>query len=78
MDIDELAFELRVLQDGLPTDTWIKVTSGRLKEALIRKSRGAVETAYRSGKYWYVWRGIDRTAEDKSIPTRPIVLPVRV
>ena len=73
--LSDLAFELRVIQDGLPKDAWIKITSVKINETLRKKSRDAINTAYYSGKDWYIWRGSERTAEDKSKPTRPLVLP---
>ena len=71
--LSELVFELRVLQDELPRDTWVTITTIKIKEILREKSRYAIETAYRSGKDWYIWRGSERTVDDKNILTGPHV-----
>ena len=73
--LSELTFELRLLQDGLPKDQQIGVTSVKVGEVLRKKSRDAIDTAYYDGKDWYIWRGSERTVADKSVPTRPVILP---
>ncbi len=71
--VSKLVFELRLLQDSTPKDTHVKITPTKIEELLRKKSRDAINTAYMSGREWYIWRGSERTADDKSKPTRPSI-----
>jgi len=73
--LSDLELELRMLQDDLPRDRLIAITSTKIKETLREKSRSAIETAYRCGNDWYIWRGSERTVDDKNIWTKSIAPP---